>query len=299
MERHLQTTLPDVLTLAVGLARHDADWNWRNVRSPFARLYCVTEGEAQVVLPQGTYNLRPGRLYLIPPFTTHSNVCHGQFTHYYIHVYETTEGISLFDEWDFPVEVEAGEVDRMLFDRLCEMNPQLRLIQSNPSAYDNHQTLMNNLRLNLQRPLADKVESRGILLVLLSRFLRQATRKAEATDNRIQQTIAYIRRHIGEPLQLAELASQACMSKDHYIRMFRQSTGQTPTAYIIARRMERAELLLVTTPMPVKQLAMKVGYDDTSYFNRLFRRHTGLSPVAYRKDGGFLHGRHSAGDLSI
>lgn len=275
-----------VLTLNVGLAHHDGDWNWKGVRSPFTRLYYVTEGEAQVVLPSGTYTLTPRHLYLIPPFTTHSNVCSGRFSHYYIHIFEANEKSSLFDEWDFPVEVDASPADPLLMQRLCDINPFLKLPQSDPEVYDNHQMLMNNLRLNQQRPFCDKVESRGILFVLLSRFIGQAKPKAEVADSRIQQTISHIRHNIGAPLSLGELSSMACMSKDHYIRRFRQATGQTPVAYIAARRMEKAELLLVTTSMSVKQLAIEVGYDDTSYFNRLFRKYVGLSPVMYRQKSG-------------
>lgn len=286
MEVNNLTTQLSVLTLNVGLAHHHSDWNWKNVRSPFARLYYVTEGEAQVELPSGIFTLTPGHLYLIPPFTTHSNICTGTFTHYYIHIYEADEKSSLFDTWDFPIEVNSENVDSQLMQRLCDINPFLKLPQSNPDVYDNHQMLMNNLRLNQNRPYSDKVESRGILFVLLSRFLAKATPKAEVSDSRIQKTIRHIRNHISEPLSLDKLSSMACMSKDHYIRMFKQATGQTPVHYIVARRMEKAELLLVTTTMPVKQLAREVGYEDTSYFNRLFRMHIGLSPQTYRQGSG-------------
>lgn len=275
-----------VLTLNVGLARHNGDWNWKNVRSPFARMYYVTEGEAQVIIPPHTYTLTPGHLYLIPPFTTHSNVCTGLFVHYYIHIYEADENSSLFETWNFPVEVDAAATDKLLMQRLCDINPFLKLPESNPDVYDNHQMLMNHLWMNLQRPFHDKVESRGILFVLFSRFLTQANLKAEIYDSRIQKVIHYIRSHIGEPLSLEELSSMAYMSKDHFIRKFKQATGLTPVLYVTTHRMEKAELLLVTTTLSVKQIAREVGYGNTSYFNRLFRKHFNLSPQMYRHGGG-------------
>lgn len=61
-----------IYILNVGFARHDGDWNWKNVRSPFARLYLVTEGRAHIVMFNASYELTPGHLYLIPSFTTHS-----------------------------------------------------------------------------------------------------------------------------------------------------------------------------------------------------------------------------------
>lgn len=56
----------NVLTLNVGYAHHEADWNWQTVQSPFARLYLVTEGEAYVKMNNMNIHLTPGHLYLIP-----------------------------------------------------------------------------------------------------------------------------------------------------------------------------------------------------------------------------------------
>ena len=53
-----------LFTLNVGLAYHDGDWNFKNVRSPFARLYLVVEGTARIQLPSGVYDLKPGYLYM-------------------------------------------------------------------------------------------------------------------------------------------------------------------------------------------------------------------------------------------
>ena len=69
-----------LLMLNVGFASHFGDWNWRNVRSPFARLYYVVDGEAQVELPDGIVSLLPHHLYLVPPYTMHSNICKGGFS---------------------------------------------------------------------------------------------------------------------------------------------------------------------------------------------------------------------------
>ena len=49
--------------LNVGHAQHDGDWNWKNVLSPFARIYLVTEGCAKLYLPDRTVELRPGQMF--------------------------------------------------------------------------------------------------------------------------------------------------------------------------------------------------------------------------------------------
>lgn len=273
-----------LLTLNVGLANHHGDWNWKNVRSPFARLYYVTEGTAQIEMPSGVYTLTPHHLYFIPAYTKHSYICDSTFSHYYIHIYEDLQSeMSILEQWDYPMEVNACNTDLELVKRLCFINPFLKLPQSNPDAYDNHQTLISNLQLNQRRPFCDKVESRGILFVFMSRFLKYATPKAEVRDDRIQMSLNYIRKNIGSRLDINLLADKACMSKDHYIRVFKRETGETPNVYITKRKLEKAELSLVTTALPIKSIADSLGYDDYSYFNRIFKKNAGVTPLQYRE----------------
>lgn len=273
-----------LLMLNVGFARHCGDWNWRNVRSPFARLYYVVDGDAQVELPDGIVSLLPHHLYLVPPYTMHSNICKGGFSHYYLHLYEDPSyGGSFWDVWKFPVEVEAANDDQNLMKRLCEVNPGMKLSQSDPESYDNRTTLISNIQNNQQRSVCDKVESTGIILLLLSRFLRHATAEKRVKDERIEQSLTYIRENIGRRVNMDELAKVACMSKDHFIRMFKREVSHTPNAYVTEKKIERAELLLVTTLLSVKQIALSLGYDDMAYFNNVFKRHTKVSPLQYRE----------------
>jgi AraC-like DNA-binding protein len=116
----------------------------------------------------------------------------------------------------------------------------------------------------------------------MSRFLKYATPKTDVRDDRIQMSLTYIRKNIGSRLNIEQLADKACMSKDHYIRVFKQETGETPNAYITKRKMEKAELTLLTTDLPVKSIADLLGYDDYSYFNRIFRKNSGMTPLQYR-----------------
>ena len=275
------------LTLHVGFAQHDGDWNWKHVRSPFARLYYVTEGEAQVGIGSDYYTLTPSHLYFITAFAEHSYICKASFSHYYIHIYEDQQrGVGILDDYTFPVEVDASPTDLDLIRRLCEMNPFLKLPESNPQAYDNYPTLVSNIRLNKQRPFHDKMESRGILYILMSRFFKLAVLKEEVKDNRIHQTITYIRKHLDSRLDIDMLADKACMSKDHYIRVFKRETGETPNVYITKRRLERAELALVTSDLSIKGIAQMLGYSDFSYFNRVFKQNAGVTPQQYRENHG-------------
>lgn len=281
---NLQVEQMHPLVLNVRLAVHNADWNWKNVNSPFTRLYYVTEGSAQIELPDGIYTLSPKHMYFIPAFTIHTNICKSNFVHYYLHIYEDHYSDNdWLDHWKFPVEIEATDLDLALFKRLCEINPHMTLQKSDPTTYDNNPTLMQNLIKNRQRAFCDKVESRGIVFQLLSRFFKQGQSKIEMEDNRIAKTVLYIRKHLNEAIELEKLAEISCLSKDHFIRLFKKELGTTPLQYINQKKIEKAQLLLITEELAVKEIAFQLAFDDYSYFNRLFKKTTGVTPQEYRR----------------
>ena len=98
----------------------------------------------------------------------------------------------------------------------------MSLPKSDPTSYDNNSILMQNLLKNKQRALCDKVESRGIVYQLLAHFLTRAQAKMETKANRIEKAILYIRKHIYETIDLTTLAENSCLSKDHFIRLFKK-----------------------------------------------------------------------------
>lgn len=82
---------------------------------------------------------------------------------------------------------------------------------------------------------------------------------------------------------MEELAAEACMSKDYFIKIFRQELGVTPVQFIINDKLMKAKLMLASTNLTIKEIAYSLGYSDTSYFIRLFKKHHKLSPLQYRK----------------
>ena len=272
-----------LLILNVGLAIHNADWNWRNVNSPFTRLYYVTEGAARILLPTGIQELKPDHLYLVPSFTTHSYLCDTHFVHYYLHIYEDHQSeSSILEDFSFPTEIPAGDLELPLIKRLCGINPTMQLPQSDPTSYDNNPTLIKNIIKNKQRTFCDKVESRGRVYQLMARFLKDAQPKTEINDDRIQKVLSYIRENIYKTIDIDSLAAISCLSKDHFIRLFKKEINNTPLQYINQKKIEKAQLILITDSMPVKNISYLLAYEDHSYFNRLFKKLTGVTPQQYR-----------------
>ncbi|MDE5849334.1 MAG: AraC family transcriptional regulator [Muribaculaceae bacterium] len=275
----------NLLMLNVGHAVHEADWNFKDIVSPFTRIYYVTEGTAAVTSDGEEHLLRPGNMYIIPAFTRHSDSCGGRFCHYYVHVYEEASpaGESIIDSYDFPFEIAGCDLDRILFEALCEHNKAMALKAPDPRIYDNKTSLIDCVRLNRARPVWDRLESMGIIYQLLGRFVREATEKYDATDIRIRDAIALIDASAADTPMVNDLARHVGMTPDHFIRLFKKEVGRTPAQFVIDRKMTQAMLMLASEPMMIKEVAYTLGYDNLSYFTRLFRRHTGIAPHAYRE----------------
>ena len=85
-----------------------------------------------------------------------------------------------------------------------------------------------------------------------------------------------------EPLGVADLARGAGLSRAHFSREFRRAFGESPHAYLLSRRLERAAALLRTTDRSVADICFAVGLRSVGSFTTSFTRTFGLSPTAYR-----------------
>jgi AraC-like DNA-binding protein len=85
-----------------------------------------------------------------------------------------------------------------------------------------------------------------------------------------------------EPLDVDELAAAAGLSKAHFSREFRRAFGESPHAYLLTRRLERAASLLRNTDRSVADICLSVGLQSIGSFTTSFSRTFGLSPTAYR-----------------
>jgi AraC family transcriptional regulator len=94
----------------------------------------------------------------------------------------------------------------------------------------------------------------------------------------------YIEEHLLEDVPLALLADVAKLSPYHFVRAFKQSFGLPPHRYLSSLRMQRAKSLLANPAMSVTQVGFNLGFSDTSSFTTTFRKHTGLTPTAYRRN---------------
>ncbi len=272
----------ELMLLNIGISKHNGDWNWQDVESPFIRIFYAVEGTAQIIFQEHAYTVEPGNMYLIPPFTKHSYNCDGYYSHIYIHLYEKPSSqTGLFDLYDFPVDIKCSDLNKKIIQRLLDINPGCRLSGYDPKFYDNQSTLLKNIAQRTHIANHILFESRGILLQLLAAFISKATKKNEYADIRVTKALSYIRRNIDSSITINQLSCVCNLSDDHFIRLFKKETGLTPVTYIIKKKIEKAQLLLTISEIPIKDVALKLNFENISYFNKLFKSHTGMTPTQY------------------
>jgi AraC family transcriptional regulator len=93
----------------------------------------------------------------------------------------------------------------------------------------------------------------------------------------------YIEEHLAEEVSLASLAGLVQLSPYHFARAFKQSFGIPPHRYLTDRRIERAKSLLAQRQLSVTEIALEVGFSETSSFTAAFRKSTGETPTDYRR----------------
>lgn len=101
-------------------------------------------------------------------------------------------------------------------------------------------------------------------------------------DERLALVTGYLRDHLATDIDLDSVAAQVSCNPSYLSRFFRQETGYTMFEYLNELRIERALELLRSSERPVLDIALEVGYNSISFFNRIFKRITGVSPKVYR-----------------
>jgi AraC-like DNA-binding protein len=131
--------------------------------------------------------------------------------------------------------------------------------------------------------LTDEEEVASWLCGMLERVM-DAIRDNKQFPNAVLlgRAVAFMEENLGEPLDRDSVARAAGLSGSHFSRLIREKTGRTFTDLMAQYRVDRAKAMLRRTDKSIIQIAMECGFEDQSYFSRVFKRYTGSSPRAYR-----------------
>ena len=137
----------------------------------------------------------------------------------------------------------------------------------------------------LKPPPADRARI-DTLLLPLCRMLELAYIKAgerEESATPIRQMLRHIQRNYATDLRAEEICRQFGCSRSYFSHLFKRETGVGFREYLTRLRLDSAKRLLALSHLNVTEIAYAVGFNDANYFTGVFTKHTGLSPLAYRR----------------
>lgn len=263
-------------------------WNYNNVLSPYFRLYYIDSGSGTISDASNSIVLEPGYLYLIPSFTLCNLSCNARLGQYFVQFFEdSANGISLFHTNRSVQKIQASELDIMNFKQLLSSNPNRGINRSdNPKIYEKNVFYKEYQELNNQQSLSVFMETQGIIIHLVSKFLSATTYKPQDLNpipTKIMSAISYITVNLDKELSVTQLAERANLNPDYFSRLFRESTGSRPIDYMREKKIERAQYLIVTTRLTLAQIAELTGFQNSFYFSKIFKKITGIAPGRYKK----------------
>lgn len=243
-------------------------WNTRNVQSSFWRFYANNRDGAGLELANGLYDLRGGRLYFVPAGVRFSCRNTQPVSHFYVHFDVIgLPGVAMHELFREPICLKHAAD---LHARVCALAP--RFAGGHP------------------QDLAVQCQIKALVYDGLARYLehvpheqRERCSQRAAALAPVLSAIRLIEADPAAPLSNRCLAGACHLSEDHFIRRFRTCVGQTPAQYIVERRVNLAAQHLLFTDGSIERIAEAAGFGSRFYFSRVFARHTGVSPAAYRK----------------
>lgn len=112
---------------------------------------------------------------------------------------------------------------------------------------------------------------------------REFRPRAGLSRRALARACTYIETHLGDNLTLTDFARATGVSRSHFARLFRLSTGLPPMAFRLRSRIAQAKQLLDRGDMPICDIAATLGFCDQSHFSRTFRRMVGLTPREFAR----------------
>lgn len=270
MSLHETTLSIAPVVRSLGTMMFDPCWAERVHTSSSCELLYVMRGSVTLQLGETQFPAGPGDLLLVPPETDHRDE------------FDPVQGLQVFlvfFEW-----AGAGEFFTQVSNHSLVALPAARKREI--------ARLIERLRNDVQGDsFADQLVARSRLLAILMLMLREAQTAGDgsrhesrgATGKRRRQGLmltakAYLDAHYHEPISLEDIADSLHVSAFYLSHVFSQESNFSLFSYLTNLRMERARKLLCDGQLNVSEVARCVGYENSNYFSKVFRKHFGQPP---------------------
>ncbi len=262
-------------------------WHWHE---EFEYIY-VTDGTAQFLVADQNFILSAGDCLLINQNVIHRVKPYNDCDCIY---YSVVFHPSLFMDVNNPV-IRSKYLDPISSNH----NLKYYLLKADNRAGDSITALLRQIiHTNEQCAFGYELSTRALLCELWISALQGALKRTSMplTENtqtildedRVKKILTYIAGHYMEQISLENIASSVHISKSECCRCFKRRLSITPFEYLIKYRVYSAAIMIVqnTERISVSEIAIKVGFNSSSYFNKMFRKYIGCTPTQFRKNVG-------------
>lgn len=237
-------------------------WGGKNISVAFNKLYYITEGTFHFDIDGRVYEAKPGQMYLLPSNSVQA-----------YHAYNSSEASKKWIHFN----CNCGKKD------LFELVKVRDYIEVNDPEYIS--SLFDDIfARGTKHSVNDILAVKADVLQLVSYFLENSQMNvSEAVlDSRFEAVLRYIDEHLSEEIRLSDLSQLVFLNPNYFIRCFKNRIGMSPMEYILMTRVNRAKHYLQTSAIPIKDISTKCGFSTVYYFDRIFKRYTGITPTTYR-----------------
>jgi two-component system, response regulator YesN len=123
----------------------------------------------------------------------------------------------------------------------------------------------------------------GLIEKVVDEKIVDTNNKMDSTKDTIRKAIAYIDQHLKDELTLKDVASHVHLNPSYLSVLFKEQANLNFSEYVTRRRIQRAKELVISTNLPINEIADEVGYKTSKYFIKIFKEIEGMTPSTYRK----------------
>ena len=262
---------------------------WTHCHDYF-QIWYVARGAFRHTVDNQVYQITKGDIFVIPPFTLHSlSISPDQE----IEIYgcEFMPGFVNEKLQDMPVETTFFDVAFLEHFLRREMSSQSKISLDSVTEVTVRNVLKEMLIEYERRAPFFQISLKAHLLVLLSILVRQVNgelvregfEKSEKYREIMTKVVGYIHEHYHEDLKLNTLCALSNLSRSTFCILFKEWTGKTFNRYVTDLRILQAMLMLKQPELTVTDVCYSTGFNELSYFCRIFKKYTGISPTDFRK----------------
>ncbi|NJK85340.1 MAG: helix-turn-helix domain-containing protein [Bacteroidales bacterium] len=270
----------------IALLRFQDKSVYQDIISPFSRIYLITSGSGSLQIGNQKIELESGYLYLIPRFINCSYTFEQGLEHYYIHLsVDLQSGLNPYQLFPFINKKKSSDLDLYLFKRILDLNPNLQLPHHHPDIYQKKPWLNRKVSFS---SAACYLETTGILKQIFSRFIEEGAVNDPTSHLKynIQPILLHIQQNLGDEIKVQQLQIWHIYQRS-FFKIFKSVTGYSPNDFVISKRIERAQFLLLTTDYSQKKISDMAGVLKTFHiFQDFLNRKTNFTPDKYRKQRG-------------